>query len=60
MFCFQLAGGPILLRYSAKNSLPSIATGGIIVFATGELAQGAGVRAVHSAPCLPLWDWTQL
>jgi hypothetical protein len=40
----QFGGGAILLRQSASDALPSMATGGIIVFVTGELAQGAGVR----------------
>ncbi|MDR3742636.1 MAG: hypothetical protein P4L40_26760 [Terracidiphilus sp.] len=44
----QFAGGPIALRYTANDALPSAATGGIAVFVTGELAQGAVVS--HSSP----------
>ncbi len=42
----QFAGGPIGIRFSANDALPSQATGGIAVFGTGELVQGSGVRAV--------------
>jgi hypothetical protein len=40
----QMAGGPVAIRYTARDALPSQATGGIAVFVTGELAQGATVR----------------
>lgn len=42
----QMAGGPIALRFTANDALPSQTTGGIAVFATGELVQGSGVRAL--------------
>jgi hypothetical protein len=38
-----MAGGPVAIRYTARDALPSQATGGIAVFVTGELAQGATV-----------------
>ncbi len=47
---YQFGGGPIHLRQSALDALPSMSTGGIIVFVTGELAQGAGVRVLPHFP----------